>query len=281
MKRIAGLSFFVVFMVGIFIIPSVTFGQVAIEPWAVYEKWSGQLIRADRWKGRVDTGLEIKREIVKGQLVMRYRMAGATTSNTGFTNGYHRLYAANAINMNQIEADIKVKNYTITGCPQNPGSTRIRPAAVSLSKFNDGTSSGPGDMTGDHILRVLLNREWNSPDPAGEFTVQAFLFRCTDSACVNGESIPHNLDMGTVKTGKWFTLRAVWDELNNRFLVRLNNEPEVVLSYPPGSNARSAIVPFADVRMQMVAGNCEDDPVEMDAEIVVDRVRTNESAVIP
>ena len=93
--------------------------------------------------------------------------------------------------------------------------------------------------------------------------------------------IAHDLDMGKVRAGKWFTLRAIWDESNNRFLVRLNNGPDVILSYDSELNNGPAITPFADVRMQMVAGNCVDGPTEMEAEIIVDQVRTNESAVIP
>jgi hypothetical protein len=282
MKIISYLTVFAAFILGNLMFPSPVYCQIGEEqPWGVYENWNGSQIRADRWRGRSDLALEVKREIAKSQLVMRYRVAGSTSSNTGFINGYHRIYAMNASNINQIEADIKIKSSTITGCAENPGSTRIRPAAISLNKFNDGSSTGQEDMTGDHIVRVLVNRESVSSDPPGIFTTQAFLFSCTDSDCINGVSIAQALDMGKVRAGKWFTLRAIWDESNNRFLVRLNNGPDVILSYDSKLNSGPANTPFADVRMQMVAGNCVDGPTEMEAEIIVDQVRTNESAVIP
>jgi hypothetical protein len=282
MKIISCLTVLVALIFGILMFPSLVYCQIGGEqPWGVYENWNGSQIRADRWRGRSDLALEVKREIAKSQLVMRYRVAGSTSSNTGFINGYHRIYAMNAANINQIEADIKIKRSTITGCAENPGLTRIRPAAISLNKFNDGSSAGPEGMIGDHIARVLVNRESDTSDPPGIFTAQAFLFRCTDSDCINGDSIAQALDMGKVREGKWFTLRAIWDESNNRFLVRLNNEPDVILSYDSKLNNGPAITPFADVRMQMVAGNCAEGPTEMDAEIIVDQVRTNESAVIP
>jgi hypothetical protein len=46
-------------------------------------------------------------------------------------------------------------------------------------------------------------------------------------------------------------------------------------------NNKPAVKPFADVRMQLVAGNCMAAPTVTDAEILVGEVRTNVSAIIP
>ena len=125
-------------------------------------------------------------------------------------------------------------------------STRIRPAAISLSKFNDGSSNVPGDLTGYHFARVMVNREAFTSDPQGKMTVMAFLFRCIDAVCSNAISNIFNRNMGQVKVGEEFSLRIVWDEPNNCFLVGYNNKPDVVLAYPPDLNQGLPRGPFAD-----------------------------------
>jgi len=291
MKRITLLAVFFAFIFGGLMLPSLVFSQALNEPWGVYEDWSGKLIRPARWSGRNDMGLEVKREIIKikaprihhperGELVMRYRVVGSKASNTGFTGGANRLNARNAAQVNQLETNFKIKHYTLTGCTENAGTIRNFPAVLTLTKFNDGSSVGPGDSTGDHLARIIVGRDLTSLDPVGVFRVSAFLFRCVDAQCTNAIS-NIKLDMGTVEAGEWFTLRAVWDEPNNCFLVGLNNEPDLVLPYNPALNAREAVMPGADIRMQMVAGNCMDGSTETDAETLVGKVRTNQSAVIP
>ena len=282
MKRTTTLAVFVAFFLVGLMFPFPVFSQVLNEPWGVYEDWSSNLIRPSRWIGRVDQGLEVKREIEKNQLAMRYRMTGSRSLDTGYTGGFNRLLARNGAQINQIEADFKIKDYTVAGVSGNPSNTRVRPAAISLAAFNDGTSTGPGDMNGDYFVRVMVNREAGSSDPVGVFRVQAFIFRCIDAQCSNASGDIHDLNVGTVRVGKWFTLRAIWDAPNNSFWVGVNNDPDVVLSYdgivddqiPPAQ-------PNADVRMQLVAANSTGTPAETGAEIVVGQVRTNQSAVIP
>ena len=254
--------------------------QAQVDPFGIYEDWSSPTIRSDRWIGRVDDAQEVRREVKGKSLSMRSRREGSTISNEGFVNVYHRIYAGNSTAINQIEADLMVKSYTVTGCEANPNTTRVRPAAISLNRFNDGSSPGPGNMIGDYIMRVLVNREANSPDAKGLFTVQPFLFRCLDKDCVEGVS-PLLPALGQVKAGKWFTLRIIWDKPNHQFLVGLNDGPEVAVVYPESAHISNAARPFADVRMQLIAGNCEAGPTVTDAEILVGEIRTNVSAIIP
>jgi hypothetical protein len=282
MKRITLLAVFVVFIFGGLLLPPLlAFSQASNEPWGIYEDWSGKLIRPSRWSGRDDPGFEVKREITeRGQLVMRYRLVGSKASNTGFIGGVNRLNARNAAQVNQLEAKFKIKHHTLTGCTENAGGTRIFPAVLTLTKFNDGSSGGPGDSKGDHLARIIVGRDLTSQDPVGVFRVSAFLFRCIDAQCTNAISNV-KLDMGTVDAGEWFKIRVVWDEANNCFLVGLNNGPDLVLPYGQELNAGAAVMPSADIRMQMVAGNCMDGSTETDAETLVGKVRTNQSAVIP
>lgn len=254
--------------------------QAQFEPFGVYEDWSSPTIRSDRWLGRADDAQEVRREVTGKGLLMRYRREGWTISNVGYTNVYHRIFPINAAAINQIEADLIIKGYEVVGCAANPSLTAVRPAAISLNRFNDGTSPEPGNMIGDHIMRISVIRDANSTDPRRLFKVQAFLFRCRDRDCVDAVSTINPV-LGSVRKGDWFTLRIIWDEPNNRFWVGLNNGPDVAVNYAPNLNNKPAVKPFADVRMQLVAGNCMAAPTVTDAEILVGEVRTNVSAIIP
>ncbi len=61
-------------------------GRASHEGFAVYEDWSAQTIRSDRWSGLEvgRGGQEIKREVSRrNRLHMRYRIEGGTSSNFG------------------------------------------------------------------------------------------------------------------------------------------------------------------------------------------------------
>jgi hypothetical protein len=296
MKRMVVLLFFITVFLACFVFPVQASGQILNEPWGIYEDWRSGLIRASHWKGVDDPALEINREIkgvwipyirgfMLGGLVMRYRFAGSTASDTNYSSGFNRMRLGNPVQVSQINqfaADFKILKYTIKGVSGNPTPSANRPAAINLSKFNDGTSSGPGDMTGDCGVRVRVYRFSNSSDPPGLFRVQAWVFRCRDAGCTAADTPVDLPNIATVEAGKWFTLRAVWDEPNDRFLVGVNNEPDVVLSYNAVlNNVKPAVQPAADIRMQGVAANWTGGAGETDAEVVVGRVRVNQSALLP
>jgi hypothetical protein len=167
---------------------------------------------------------------------------------------------------------------TVNGCAANPGLTVVRPAILAVSAFNDGT---PGGQTGDHYIQVQVNSPADSLDPASFLTVQANIVRCLNPTCSIGSSPVFNLGVATVPVAERFTLRAIWDRPNNRFLVGVNDNPDVILAYDPALDTANARVPFASVRAAMLTANCTAGPAVADAEIAIQEVRTNLSAIIP
>jgi hypothetical protein len=138
-------------------------------------------------------------------------------------------------------------------------------------------------MTGDHGVTVHVYRESNSPDLEGTLRFRAFIGRCIDAICSDAFSIPGgvvNLP-GTAVVGKPFTVRAVWDAPNNRFLVGAGDDPDVPISYPAGANQQSAGVPFVDVRSLNVNANCTSGASDTDTTLEVGQIRTNTSAIMP
>lgn len=245
---------------------------------AVYEDWRSGTIRPDRWTVREGVAQDMKAEVRGHTLRMRYRQEGATSSDRGLNAANHILTFANPVTLDRLEADVKVTRADVAGCAANPGATRLRPASISFNTFNDGMS-GVG-MIGDHIVRILVNREADSTDSPDVLTVQAFVLRCTNAACTDAISNLFNLGVGTVTVGKRFTLRIVWDRPFAQFRVGVDDGPDAVLAYNPSLDTGNAHVPFADLRMQTVVANCTAAPTSADAEIGVHAVRTNASVVI-
>jgi len=278
--------------------------QVIDEPFGLYENWSSPNIRSDRWLVKTDRAHEARREVVMkwpylgmpnlclpeaeargDHLLMRFRLEGQPTSPPSFVAASQTFRVSNPLEIKKIEVKFLIKDYDVIGCAADATNqwqkTRIRPAAISLSKFNDDTAAGLQDFTGTHFVRVMANREAFSTDPEGMLTVQAFLFRCTDAVCSNASSAVFNLDMGKVMVGKPFSLRISWDEPNHRFLVGYNTNPDVILEYDPELNHEPPHAPFADFHTQLVNATCGEGTTVTDAEIKVREVRTNVSAVIP
>jgi len=278
----------------------VTTVQVIDEPFGIYEDWRGPYIRSDRWLVKTDRAHEARREVVMkwpylrlpnlclpeveavgDHLLMRFRLEGQTTSNVGLVGASQAFRFSNPSAVNKIKVNFQIKNYDVIGCEKNPDMTRIWPAGISLNKFNDGNSKGLGDLTGDHFVRVMANREAFTTDPEGMLTVRAFLFRCIDAACSGAISNVFNTNMGKVMVGLPFSLRISWDEPNDRFFVGYNSNPDVILAYDHSLNVQGPGGPFADFHTQLVNATCMEAPTVTDAEIKVRKVLTNVSAVIP
>lgn len=260
--------------------------QAGHEPFEVYEDWSsGRTMRSERWGGSVDSAQEINREVLKrkGKLSMRLRREGATTSDAGFTGAFHRLAFANPLAVDQVEATVEVKHLDVTPCAANVTfPSRIRTVQISLNKFNDGSSMGPGDLTGDHFGRIQVNRDGDSTDPRRWMRVQAFVFRCVDRPCSNAFSVgPGVFFADPVAVDQPFTLRLIWDALNDRFLAGVGSGPDVALPYPATANVKAPGLPFSDIRINGLAANCTAGPTVTDATIEVGEVLTNASAIVP
>ena len=276
-------------LVGLLLLPGPRPGEAGHEPFAVYEAWTtAPTIRADRLIGSGDFGHEIEREVKDDKLVMRFRREGATSSDAGATGFFsNRLIVLNPLSVDQLEAHFRVRRLTVTGCPANPTPSTARAAAIDLNRFSDLAPEAirsPGDLTGDHVARVLAVRTSDAPDPEGQLQVQALLFRCNNAPCSSTTPVAGPVTLGQVAVHEKFRLRLIWDGPGNQFLAGLDDAPDVSLPYPGTANSRSANVPGTLLRVQHLPANCtvaSGGPTVADTEIVVKEVLTNASAVIP
>jgi hypothetical protein len=132
-----------------------TWGQASHERFGVYENWAGGSMRADRWLGFEQFGgQEVRREVSGTSLHMRFRRQGGTSSDVGWTNPpftSNGLNLANPAAVDQLRVRFDVQSLTLSGCPANTTPSKARVAVIEIGRFNDGSSTGPGDRTGDYL----------------------------------------------------------------------------------------------------------------------------------
>ncbi len=155
-----------------------------------------------------------------------------------------------------------VTEIALTGCAANPTASRVRPMRLKMGTFNDGSSTGPGDKTGDHFALLSAFRDSNSGDPPGVLQVGAAIRRCDNSPCSTAHDVvAPTLLPQTVAVGTKATLRMIWDPPNDQFLFSVGANPNVPLSYAPASDAAPAVQPFGSISLGGTTANCTADPV--------------------
>ncbi len=249
----------------------------AVEPFVTYDAFDGETIRSDLWRGfesGVAGGQEILRAQKKGSLELRYRREGDQGSNAGTVIATNGLNSPVAAAINQMSATAKVKSLEVTDCAANPAASSVRAFRVSLRKFNDGTSSGPGDSTGDYLAIAEVFRDSTDPDD-GTVKARGILVRCTNFNCLQSVTVTPSVILGTVQIGRQFTLRNAWDPQNNQFLVGVDNGADVALPYPAGANVAPSAIHVAQLSQLNMTENCTAAPVVADSTIKVLGVQTN------
>jgi hypothetical protein len=263
-------------------------------PYGTYEDWSSGNIRGDRWQGGENFGCqEVKRAVNLDpdlqiyELIMRFRCIGQTASNTGrpfFNNALDPttsfLPFTNPDAVSQIKTQFVVPSMKLTGCAANSMPSRIRPVRIVLFIFNDGSSTGPGDRTGDHFGTIQAVRDSDTTDPPGRLRVEAFVSRCSDPACNNSTTVVENDPPETVQVNTPFTLQVVWDHLNHQFLASVGKNALVAQPYA-ASDLLPAALPFVNMSVANSPANCTAGATTADATTAVRKVSTNASAVIP
>jgi hypothetical protein len=249
------------------------------EALSVYEDWSGPRIRGDRWRGgEVSNGQEVQRELKSAlfgnYLTMSLRREGETDSNTGSRTSSTFLNFANPASIVQIEALMGVIDVLAEQCQANDTPSEAR-LLIAMTPFNNGSSTGAGDRTGDYNALVQAIRRSNSADPAGILRVEGRVTRCQNPACSSERDIVAPKDLGvSLAVGAAFTMRLIWDAPNNQFLAGVNAN-SVALPYAPANDAQPAVQRSAGIEIRNTTANCSAGSTEADLEAGVGTVRTS------
>jgi hypothetical protein len=215
-------------------------------------KWSG----AEFNFGALAPDTETDRKIAKGKLYITLTTWGKTDSDTG-NNGEasSRLAVTNPTPITTFQVDVTVKSAKVVGCAANPTFSRAR-AQINGTYFNDGTSLGPGDRTGDIVANFQLHRDSISGDQ-----IQANVNRCTNAGCSPFTQVT------VIFTGTWVqgvasTLNIQWDKPNKRFIFTLNpggSQEQRILTYT-FSDTDPAVAPTRRLASDNSAASCQSGP---------------------
>jgi hypothetical protein len=201
----------------------------------LYDDFNVKPINPAKWfgsEGQFGPGApntETTRKIANGQLKIDLTTWGRTDSDSGIAGiSAARLRFSNPTPITTIQADVTVKSVKVVGCAFNNTPTRAF-AVINGAYFNDGTSPGPGDVTGDIIGAILKVRDSLAGD-----RIEAIIWRCTNATCTILATLASGVFVTPWTKGVGDTLRLQWDPANDQFIYTVNpgaNQEVITLAY--------------------------------------------------
>jgi hypothetical protein len=262
------------------VLPGVSRAQLVL-----FDDFNLPTINPDKWHGGEGAGGsalapngETSRGIVDGQLQLQLTSYGETNSDIGFppNGGNQRLRINNPGAVTAMQANVTVTSATVEGCPANPDRTRVR-AQLHGVFFNDGSSTGAGDQTGD--VRAIIEKRRASP---AANTIRAIVNRCIDPGCDNNETLASFVFVTGWTLGVGDTLELGWEPDNDQFLFAVNpgtaGEETVALAYTV-SDANPPVFDFKHLRVQNNVANCTEARKSASVTALFDDVMLNPEAI--
>jgi hypothetical protein len=273
---------------------------------AIYEDWSGPVIRSDRWAALVpfvgrDAGLDVRTAVdavaQKLKLELRTQTAAApraalhgirlTRGDLPFTDGA-------SVSLLDVEMTLSGDKLTKQCPPLNGGPVVDEPSAtdalVLLKLFNDGTSTGAADQTGDHV--GMIGTGHNTENPT-QIHVYSNIFRCMDAACTEVEFVAVNYPpskthpdefrlSSNLAMGATIRVRLTVDRASDQVYARLGTgADDFAMSYAGADDSLPPVVPFASIVVGAQTGDCYEGNRVASIAIGVGKVRTNAGAFVP
>jgi hypothetical protein len=212
----------------------------ALEPLTLYDDFSSESLDPDKWVGSEvgGQGREAIRTIKQSSLRLGYVGYCDTAANSFDCESILQVNFTNPMAVTAIQALITPEQVRTTGCASNPLNPSFAAARLYGVFFNTGTPT-PGSHVNDVVARLQVGRSSDSTDPASVLRVNARVYRCLDSDCLDGTQL-YLQDMGALAIGQSTTLTLQWDQPTHRFLFQRDAQATVVFSYglsdltPPG-----------------------------------------------
>ena len=175
-----------------------------------------------------------------------------------------------------MQANVTVTAALAEGCPANASATRAR-AQLHGAFFNDGSSTGAGDRTGD-IFAIIEKRR---ASPAAN-TIRALVNRCIDPQCNDNINLATRIFVTGWTLGVADTLELRWDPDNDQFLFALNpgtaGEETAALAYGV-SDANPPGLDLKQLRVLNNVANCTEVRKSASITALFDDVMLNPEAV--
>jgi hypothetical protein len=206
---------------------SVLVGILSVaDAWAqlvLYDSFVGNTIDPSKWSGGEAAGTapapttETIRKIVGGKLQLQQTFYGNTSSDVGApTGGTQRLRITDPSGVGAIQAKVAVQKAEAPTCATNAGAVRSRTQLFGAF-FNDGSSTGAGDQTGDIESFIEMRL-----DNSGNRRIRGQINRCDDATCSVRTTLLSVNFVTTWTKGAAKTLRIQWDPANDQFIYTVN-----------------------------------------------------------
>ena len=235
----------------------------------------------------------VRRQIVGGQLQLQLTTAGGTHPDPDVAPGHGRvglrMHAAEPRNLGnpppqpvtRIQTQVTVIEAQAQPC-RSTGESRTR-AQLFAHLFNDGSSPGSWDLTGDVFASLSLQRKSFEPD-----RIVAVVSRCRDVGCTVADDLGSVVFNRAWRLGATHMLTITHQAGNNRVSFQVTGGGVAAetrwVSYPrPASRSESAR--HSELRLENTPANCPADGgspaerVEVTMDARFDNVRVNDAAV--
>ena len=233
-------------------------------------KWFG----TDAFGGTANPTTEIIRRIEHGKLRLRLNQYGLTTSNSGTSGGQVRLAFQNPASITAIQAGVTILSGEALGCPANAGATVRSRAQLVGGFFNDGSSTGAGDRTGD-ILAFIHK----VTDPTVGELMQGGFTRCADATCSSNPTLSAQTFGRTWAPYQAHTLTLTWDAANHQFVFAAKGArgPAETFTLPyTQADSASPGLDFKQLSVNNSAANCSGSRKHAFMDVLFDNVMVNQ-----
>ena len=248
---------------------------IAAEGYVVWDDFNNATaINAGKW-----LSLERVKLRQNGALRMVQRdRAGQVNTTDMFNNGFtHDLKNPAAIT--QMRVSILANAFAIDDCPANTnpeGPPDVQARAIG-SFFNSGALP-PGNRVGDVGAGVRFIRQGNSTDGPGVMRVSGFVFQCNTTDCNYGTTLIGSVDLGTVSTGQWLTLKFDWEPGQDRFNFYRGSDAVQRVSYAGLSDASPPYLAYKSIGTRTRLESCQTGRNEGFIDASFDNLSVNASA---
>ena len=259
----------------------VVLGGVGHAQLKLYDDFNAPGIDPDKWIGTesfaapLNPNTEAARLIRGGALRVKLTTYGNTDSNRGYPIGRFGLALPNPGAVTAMAAKVTVRQADTEDCANNLAPSRARAHLIGIF-FNDGSSTGPEDRTGDIGAAIQKHR-----DRDGNHIV-AYIFPCPDAACHVAPNLATYVFNTTWTPGRPDTLSIQWDAAGNQFLFGVNagtpQEETVALPYAQ-SDSLPAAFGFKEMRVHNTPAHCTAGRRKVSIDATFDDVRLNPEAV--
>jgi len=243
----------------------------------IYDDFSGGVIDPARWAGLSTEGsfdaptAQLLRVEDNGSLDLALTSWGSAASDSG------SILSRQGLNITQLgtpggsgsitglKARVAVVNAKAQDCATNPETAAPSRADTQVigAFFNDGSSTGPSDRTGDIIAVFVLEKA-----PGGVNRIGASVNRCPNATCSPGSSVITSIPANpatfatTWTLGQPLVLKLVWNPLVGQFTFTVKNpttqqtEAKNIVYSPNVSDTAPPTLDFKSVRLLNRVENC-------------------------